>query len=290
MRMDDLAREVRDLIDARRFAEALPLARRWVEQSPDDWVAHADLNIVAKLERSFEESRRAGLRALALGGERVGTGVHWNLGVAGTALGDWALARASWTACGLSVPAGEGPVDLPLGPTPIRIGRTAREVVWTDRICPARAIVRNVPLPESGRRYGDLILHDGEPRGTRRLGDRDVAVFDELGLLERSPFRTRVLVVEADAPADVASLLSSLEGRVQHAEDWSGSVGFHCEACSLGTPHDHDERAWQRERHIGFASREDVDDAPLQEWESAGPGRRVLGIDVVDDAFEQAHA
>jgi len=34
--------------------------------------------------------------------------------------------------------------------------------------CPAHAVIVRVPLPESGHRFRDVLLHDGEPRGTRR--------------------------------------------------------------------------------------------------------------------------
>lgn len=50
------------------------------------------------------------------------------------------------------------------------------EVVWCRRLDPARALIRNVPMAESGRGYGDLVLHGGEPKGTRSIEGREVSI------------------------------------------------------------------------------------------------------------------
>ncbi len=98
---------------------------------------------------------------------------------------------------------GTGPPDFPCGRTPIRLNPDADgEVVWSDRVDPARARIVSIPLAESGFRFADLVLHDGAAKGYRRLGDRDVPVFDCLQLLEASSFSTWVAEVEpSEAPA-----------------------------------------------------------------------------------------
>jgi hypothetical protein len=48
----------------------------------------------------------------------------------------------------------------------------------------------NVPLPASGRHFGDVVLHDGHPDGVRLMGGREHPVFNELAVLERSAFQT----------------------------------------------------------------------------------------------------
>jgi hypothetical protein len=80
---------------------------------------------------------------------------------------------------------------MKIGITPIRVCCDAHpEVVWCHRLDPARAPIESIPTPESGRRYRDLLLHDGEPRGKRRYRDKTLSVFDELAVLEKSSFRT----------------------------------------------------------------------------------------------------
>jgi hypothetical protein len=168
---------------------------------------------------------------------------------------------------------------MELGPVPIRVnpdGENA-EVLWCRRIDPARAIVANVPLPESGRRLGDLLLHDGEPRGTRVFRGQDVPVFDELSLLRPSSNHTFVVEVEAAGPEDVEDLVRRCEEHDLDAEDWTGSVRMLCKECSEGRPHDHPAagaKGWSSSRRFGFGARELATvDAVLVAWRNAASGR-----------------
>ncbi len=105
----------------------------------------------------------------------------WNLGIAATALGDWAAAQRAWAGYGIVIPRGEGPLEMGLGAVPIRIDPNGKpEVVWCARLDPARARIASVPFPESGRGCGDVLLTDGAPRGYREYRGRQVPVLNEL--------------------------------------------------------------------------------------------------------------
>jgi hypothetical protein len=164
------------------------------------------------------------------------------------------------------------------------------EVVWCDRIDPARARIRSIPLPDSGHRFEDLVLHDGAPNGYRRLGDREVPVFDCLALLEASPFSTFEAQVElADPTASVAMLEQLADEREAAAEDWSTSVRVLCQACSEGRPHDtHEPPPVERPRRIAIAARspEEARDL-LDEWRRRDPSVRVLSVETLLDASER---
>lgn len=283
-RYRELANQITRLFDERRFVDALPLAREQCELAPERWGGWADRAVAAKHAGELSECFDASLRAIAAAGEDADAGLYWNLGIAATALADWPRARSAWKQCGLEVPGTEGPIHWKLGAVPIRIAPAhSPEVVWCERICPARAIIRSVPLPETGRRTGDVVLHDGEPRGTRLWRGQELAVFDELALLEQSPARTRVVQIEAPAPADVQALHDLLAGVVEAFEDWTASIELLCKACSEGTPHEHPAteraRAWKRERRIAIGSAEAPDDALLAQWERGGDGRRIVAIE-----------
>lgn len=280
----EVATEIARLFEQRRFADALPLAREWCALEPARWVPFADRAVAAKHAAEFSECLDASLRAIELAAEHVGSGLHWNLGIAATAVGDWPRARAAWKACGIDVPGTEGPIYWKLGLVPIRIAlRECPEVVWCDRVCPARAIIRSVPLPETGRRFGDVLLHDGEPRGKRFLHGRECSVFDELAVLERSPDRTRVIRVTAPGQADVDALGELLAGIVVGFEDWTASLEILCKSCSEGVPHErHDampDSPWQPSRRIAIASRDCPGDAVLARWERGGAGRSITAIE-----------
>lgn len=164
-------------------------------------------------------------------------GAIWNLGIAATALGDWATARQAWRQYGIGIPEAEGPIDFFIGLTPIRVhGDEGSEVVWADRIDPARAILRSVPTPACGHRYGDLVLHDGAANGYRLRGEREVPVFDALELIAPSDYATWEVVVEGAARDGIDALIRRFEAADASAENWTDSVQVLCRACSEGRP------------------------------------------------------
>src|SRR5262249_19765962 len=86
-----------------------------------------------------------------------------------------------------------------------------------------------------------------------------IPVFNELQLLEPSPFGTYVARVALPPDRDFASKVSAIAARLDgSAEDWSTSVRLLCKACSEGRPHaTHDtESAPRQGTHlIGIAAR-----------------------------------
>lgn len=269
------------LADQGRYAEAIPHYERAIELQPDRYAAYANLGIACKHLGDFPRSLSASLRALELDRDRAGSGVLWNVGIAATALADWPRAREAWSKVGIAIPPGEGPLDMDIGSTPIRVGSgpsgTKNEVVWCHRIDPARARIESIPTPESGRRFGDLLLHDGEPTGKRRLGEHEVSVFDELVVLEASPYRTFVLDLVAPAPDDLDALYRTFADTPHAAlEDFTASLNVMCAACSRGLPHDahEDEQApWSPKRRVAIATLDPGVFAHLACWISEGPGR-----------------
>jgi tetratricopeptide (TPR) repeat protein len=248
-----------ELADQRSYHAALPHYERAIPLAPTWYAPHLNLGIACKHTGDWARSLAASVRALELDEARAGSGAYWNAGVAATALGDWARARWAWSKVGVPVPPGEGPIDLNIGATPIRVSPQENpEVVWCHRIDPARARIESIPMPESLRRYGDLLLHDGEPRGKRRYRERELSVFDELALLERSPFRTYALELSAPSESHLEELYQTVSGQSDAAlEDWTASLEILCAQCSAGVPHSHRERpdpAWQPERRMAVAT------------------------------------
>lgn len=232
-------------------------------------------------ERSFEWNRRASEL------DPTDEAGWWNLGIAATALGRWDDARRAWSSCGIPIPDGEGSIQYPCGTHPVRLQPDGvAEVAWCQRIDPARALVQSIPLPESGFRWGDLVLNDGAANGYRKVGDREVAVLDCLGLLEPSPFSTCLAEVElADAVGQVEALVELASARELAAEDWSTSIRILCKACSEGRPHDeHDHGAEVIEgpHRVAIAARslEEARDL-LVEWQAQGSFVRVLSLSVL---------
>jgi tetratricopeptide (TPR) repeat protein len=243
--------------DANEIADAEALYRRAIALDPTYAAPWFNLGILLKHDRAWPEARRCAEQALALGTANR-EGALWNLGIAATALGDWPAARAAWRGVGITIPDGEGPLDLDFGLTPVRMRTENHEVVWCRRIDPARAIVRSIPLPESGRRFGDLLLHDGAPNGYRKLGDQERAVFDELELLAPSSFSTFRVRLHAAEARGVEELVRAFAEAGLGAEDWTSSVQILCRACSEGRPHEHEGEHGKEKENAGTAAAHDV--------------------------------
>jgi tetratricopeptide (TPR) repeat protein len=275
-----------EALDRRELKEAASAYRRALDFDPGWSSPWFNLGLVHKWRREWKASLECNEKALAL--DPANQGACWNLGIAATALGEWAVARRAWAHYGIDLPPGEGPIDADLGLVPIRINPDeAPEVIWCRRLDPARSRIEGVPLPESGRRFHDLLLHDGEPRGSRMSRGREVPVFNEIMVLETSAAGTFDAYVKAASREDSEALEEAFAGADCAAEDWSGNVRLLCAQCSEGRPHEHEratetEAPWAPERRFGIGALDAgrVDEL-LAAWRSSGEGRAVLSVERV---------
>jgi hypothetical protein len=278
------------------------IAAEVLRRVPDEPGMLFDRGLLAKFRRDWTTCQQFSLRALdALPEEEhAGHPAAWNLGIAATARCDWATARRAWTHFGVPIGgAGGEPVVEDFGPAPVRlnpdpryIGQRALEVdgrpgeidvVWGIRLDPARIQIVSVPLPESRHRHGDVVLHDGEPRGTRTLGEDELPVFDELELWRRCPRPTLSTVVHAPGDADVHELTDAFYDAGLAGEDWTTGVRVLCAACSEGSPgpHDHPSAATDGDgRTIGISAEPAQADRVLAGWAAARPGRSATPVTV----------
>ncbi len=276
--LNELANE---LTDEGRYADAEGAFRRAIEASPDWSVPWFNLGLMFKIQRRWHESADCNRRAVELDSSNMGA--WWNLGIAATACGDWQEARRAWRGYGLTVGDGEGPLHESYGAVPLRLNPDGSgEVVWARRIDPARAIIESVPLPGSGFCEGDTVLHDGDPKGKRRLGEREVSVFNVFQVLERSGRQTYETHVTAETEGDVNALTKLAEDNGCVAEDWTETVHVICRECSDGIPHtEHSHtqapREFRRRVGISAASMEQAS-AVLMQWETGAPARRLIDI------------
>jgi hypothetical protein len=275
------------------------LAEEMTRSVPDSFHAWFEAGLHSKAVRDWPTCAGRNSRALDLFTPRIAeefdgaNPAAWNLGIAATALGDWSTARRAWTAYGIGgLETGSEPIDLDYGLVPIRVNPDrpslsvqdmpqfgATEVVWCWRRSPAHAVVASVPLPESGHRFRDVLLHDGEPKGTRRRGDAKVSVFDELEKLQDSEIPTWQAVVEGATVEDVAHLGDIAGARELGADNWSG-INLMCTDCSHGDPDTrhlhtpvHDEQAV-----IGLAGHEAELRDCLTDWQHGRPMIRLIDL------------
>lgn len=264
-----------DLAEASRGFDAL-LAR-----APNNPSYHYMRGLAHKYMLDWSVSLEHNLRAIELSDE-VDEAEYWNAAIAATALGDWSRVRGLWSACGVRVPEGEGAIEGDFGVAVVRLNPWHEgETVFARRIDPVRARLLNVPLPESGHRFGDIVLHDGAATGSRRLGEREVMVFNELGRVVPSEFQTFVVFVSCGNREELQLLLDASAAGIGYTEDWTESVSYYCMRCSYGTPHRHEEgKGWQADRNLGIAAQSrDAVERLLGEWAASGKDRQVEGIE-----------
>ncbi|RDZ28180.1 tetratricopeptide repeat protein [Lysobacter silvisoli] len=279
--------------DEGRLSEASTLFARLLQLQPETAHYHYMRGLAHKYLLDWPTSLRHNLNALTQGDpkeDEPDEAALWNAGIAATALGDWARARELWNRCGIQVPAGQGPIEADFGVASIRLNPWSDgETLFARRIDVVRARLLNVPLPESGYRYGDIVLHDGASTGERTYGNQRVPVLNALARLEPSQFRTYVVFVHCDGPEDIEALRAMSRPGIADVEDWSASIVNYCMRCSYGAAHAHREDdaepAWDPERSLGIAAQgRSAVDQLLRDWAGNGAGRRIDSVSAPEHA------
>lgn len=280
-----------DLPAARADFEALLAA------GPAHSALHYMLGLIAKYQRDWVASQQHNLCALPLYDDPADAeAAHWNAAIAATALGDHDEARRQWAACGIELPAGDGAIERHFGVAGLRLDAWDRgETVFARRIDPVRACIINVPLPDGGHRYGDIVLHDGAAAGERLFHQSRVPVFNALQRLHASEFHSYAVFVRCTERDALAELLDLRVPGIGAIEDWTDSISHLCLRCSYGAPHDrsgpghgsHDTqdrpRTWHPERNLGVAAQGRVSvQRLLERWKAGGPGRWLDAIESRD--------
>jgi len=237
--------------------EAIKKYKEVIELDPEYSSCFYNIGLIYKYQGDWKKSFEYNQKAYALDPESEAA--RWNLGIAATALGDWKTARNVWKEAGISLEDIEGPINQNFGLNPVRLNPDGNaEVVWAERIDPARAEIVSVPLPESGYCAGDLILNDGAPVGYRMHGESERAVFNILALLKESAFSTFKVTITVSEQTDIDELETLIEERKMIFEDWSTNYRILCKACSEGRPHtEHDNegsKEWSPEHDIAIAA------------------------------------
>lgn len=276
-----------DLIEARAWFDTLLAA------APDVPDYHYMQGLVCKYLRDWPMSLQHNLRSLALRAD-ADEASRWNAAIAATALGDWGEARRQWADCGIAIPDGDGAIDANFGVASFRVNAWDRgETLFGRRIDPVRARLINVPLPDSGYRYGDVVLHDGAATGQRRFHQSMVPVLNVLERLETSEFQTFAVFVSCPQREDLNALVEARMPGIAFIEDWTESIAHYCLRCSYGAPHRRSEGAhdvekrtdWWPERNLGIAAQSRHSVTRLTErWRANGVGRRLDAVESRDTA------
>lgn len=266
--------------DAGQLDQAAVYFQKLCRHMPHSPSFHYMRGLVAKNRMDWATSLSANLRAIELSDE-FNEACHWNAAIAATALHDWATARQMWAACQLPIAAGQDEIVENFGITIVRLNPwDSGETVYAQRIDPVRAVILNVPFPESGWCCGDIVLHDGAPTGSRiDSNGKEINVFNALERWKPSSQQTFTLFAECAHADDVQALLHMCQAHDLNAEDWTENTRMICLQCSYGHVHEHRQKSadWQTERSIGIAAHSITEiEKVLNKWQ--GQNRTVLNI------------
>lgn len=236
-----------------------------------------NLGLEAKYAGRWRESFEQNKLAAKLNANDEAT--WWNLAIAATALHEWDEARRAWSKVGITSQEESGEVTTASGWACVRLDPDGlAEVVWGKRIDPARIVVKNIPLPETDRLYGDIILNDGAQEGTRLSNGEEFPVFNELMVWKRSAYSTYRVEVVAVSDEARESLERLCEEQGIEFEDWS-TVRTLCAACSRGNPEEHScstSESAKGPSRFGFAAKSRTDlAAVLAAWRETEADLRV---------------
>nr|WP_294942692.1 hypothetical protein [uncultured Mucilaginibacter sp.] len=253
---EQLLQQAIDLEEQGYTEEAISIYHKVIKAAPDWATPYYNLGLIYKYRGEWQLSYANNLTALGMDADNEAA--RWNLGIAATALSDWRTARESWNHFGLKLDVNDDEPNLNLSSAPVRLKPDDEgEVVWCTRIDPARAIIENIPFASSGRRFGDIILNDGAPVGSRISDGIEYPVFNELQLIQQSDYSTYSITVYTNDQRHIDKLLELCKIEKVEAEDWS-TVRMLCKQCSEGTAHEHHDNQLvesdKDERDIGFAS------------------------------------
>jgi hypothetical protein len=261
-------------VAAARYEELLELQ----PDAPGSHLWWFDAALAYKFLRNWPKAFELGRQAAARSEPGRRDPAFWNLGIAATIQGDWAVARQAWSGYGVTLPAGDGEIEGDFGTACVRlVTGQAPEVVWVRRICPTRGRVTSVPF--SDRRFGEIVVHDGAPNGERVLDGRRYPVFDELLLWKASATPTFRATVSCDCAADLDSLGDLAEAADDTAVESVAGMVVHAREESEGRiePARDPARAGGHDILIAAPDRASAR-ALLENWAAAGVGRAWQGL------------
>ena len=161
---------------------AVKLYRKVIRLAPDWELPHFRMALLYKNRKEWKPALHYSRIVTNLAPEHE---IAWKIcGLAATALQKPSLAQDAWKNLGLSTKEKNRPIAVLL-----QKGRK-QEVVWGRALDPVRIRLISVPQPSFRRRFNDIVLVDPMSKGNRTVGERSLAVFEEVGLLERSKFQT----------------------------------------------------------------------------------------------------
>ncbi|MEL6941725.1 MAG: hypothetical protein AAFO82_03580 [Bacteroidota bacterium] len=194
---------------------ATKLYRAAIKLSPDNCFPYQQLSKIYRQRREWKPTLYYSEEAIKRNTQEK---IIWNnLATAATALSKWKLARITLQKISAAVPAHTAQ------PIPIRIHTRLRrsEIVWALPLQQLCAKIISIPSPESGRRYGEILLYDWKSEERQIIGKKAHHVFLEIERLKKSFYRTFSVLLHTDQSSAIQKLAELCRDQELGFENWS---------------------------------------------------------------------
>lgn len=144
------------------------------------------------------------------------------MGLAAAALGRWPTARKAWMKLGYPYSIQEGISEPQLGGIVVCLNEKTRpEIVWANRLDPARARLESVPQPSSGYHHQDILLIERAEHVHHILGTHKIPVFRVIERLKHSRIPTFSVELHTQENAEVQLLAHLCHRQRIGFDNWS---------------------------------------------------------------------
>lgn len=218
--------------EAEDVYNAIKLYKRIIKLQPQWLPPYLQLRTIYKRRREWKPAYHYTKRALSL--DSAHSDVWWDLGIAATALKKWRIAKNVWSK--FNFPSTFSAEDREFCALHLSNGKQF-ELVWARPLCPARAEILSIPLPESRQRYRDIVLYDRqELKGHSIAGREKLPVFNFLGHWKHSSYHTFSCELYTRREKDIQSMESLCRQAGYGFENWSNSSLNFSPAIRKGVP------------------------------------------------------
>lgn len=203
--------------DAEDHYNAVKLYKRIIKDAPEWVTPFTRLGHIYKYRQEWKPALHYNKRTVALQVDHQQA--WWDVGIAATALKKHRLARRVWTKFGYS------PKQKQWEPASVQLSyRGHLELMWVQRVSPCLGYIRSIPQPASGRRYGDLVLIDNILKGHHNSGPYRLPIYDELGVLKGSHYRSFSCLLLQPSDSDIQLLQKLCFDRKMGFEVWGNAA------------------------------------------------------------------
>lgn len=205
--------------EAEDVYNAIKLYKRIIKLQPQWLPPYLQLRTIYKRRREWKPAYHYTKRSLSLNSTH--SDVWWDLGIAATALKKWRIANNVWGK--FNFPSSFPAKDREFCSLYLNRGKQF-EVVLARPLCPARAEILSIPLPESRQRFRDIVLYDRrELKGYNIAGGKKLPVFNFLGHWKHSSYHTFSCELHTCREEDIRLMESLCRQAGYGFENWSNA-------------------------------------------------------------------